>query len=79
MKALKNIQSKNYAGEVMTLIVESTGIPVFVGAIIDGAIILRGTAPHKPSSTGRVEVMIDGFMTEYFPGTMGLKWVGGAQ
>lgn len=79
MKAKQPIQSRNYNYDTMTLVVEETGKPVCKGDIVDRCVILGGTAPHKPSSTGRILVESHGMMTEFFPNVFGLKWVGGAQ
>lgn len=58
-----------------------TGEPVSVGDIVtdfrgDEAVILGGTPPHKPSSTGRVYVRsTEGdWSGEYFPSVYNLKW-----
>lgn len=59
------------------LIEEKTGAAVVFGESYpdfrgDLEIIVGGTPPHKPSSTGRVETSVG--MT-YFPGVFNLKWV----
>lgn len=61
------------------LVYAATGFPVLCGAQVTsfrGEVdtVIGGTPPHKPSSTGRVQVN-DDFGPTYFPGVYGLKWV----
>lgn len=59
------------------LIHEKTGKPVVFGESYmdfrgEFNIIVGGTPPHKPSSTGRVETS---FGSTYFPCVFNMKWV----
>lgn len=31
--------------------------------------------PHKPSSTGRINVIIDGYPQSYFPSVINAEWI----
>jgi len=70
----------------MKLIYKHTGGRVRVGDRVilgDGeeATVLGIIEPHKPSSTGRVQVRVAGpafhpFNAQYFPCVIGARWVG---
>ena len=59
-----------------TLVHKDTSAPVQVGETVksfrgDEQIVLGGTPPHKPSSSGKVWVE----NAEYYPDVFGLKWI----
>lgn len=63
----------------MHLYNESTGKQLHVGDIVETfrkeRCILKGmTEPHKPSSTGRVLVEIDGGLAEFYPSVINAKF-----
>ena len=64
----------------MTLVTEDDGMPVTVGQRLttfrgEEVRVTGGSAPHKPSSTGRVRVTIDDGETEFFPGVIKTRWI----
>jgi hypothetical protein len=72
----EQIKGIGYDGKVWLLIDEVTQISVKVGDIRESfrgerAKMIDGTAPHKPSSTGRVQSS----KGEYYPGVYGCKWI----
>lgn len=59
-----------------TLVHIATGVPVAKGEEVndfrgDADIVVDGRPPHKPSSTGMVDVKRGSF----YPSVFGLKWV----
>jgi hypothetical protein len=72
----EQIKGVGYDGKLWLLIDEVTQISVKVGDIREcfrgeKAVMKDGTAPHKPSSTGRVQSS----KGEYFPSVYGCKWI----
>ena len=72
----EQIKGIGYDGKVWLLIDSVTQISVKVGDIREDfrgerAKMNDGTAPHKPSSTGRVQSS----KGEYFPSVYGCKWI----
>jgi hypothetical protein len=51
---------------------ETTGLPIYKGDVRNGHTVISGTAPHKPSSTGRVYVEAG---MGYYPSVVGAEWV----
>jgi hypothetical protein len=73
---MTNIIKKGYK-----LVHESTGKDVYLSELVvdfrgDKSIVKGGSAPHKPSSTGRVWVsdITNRYHSDYFPSIFGLKW-----
>jgi hypothetical protein len=63
----------------MNLIYDNTGVEAEIGDTVvlseEIATIVWIREPHKPSSTGRVEVMLaGGFTMEYFPSVIKAHW-----
>jgi len=77
------ITGKNWAGELMVMVRESTNQAVVrgdraVSSRGEQYVILGGRPPHKPSSTGRVYCKRpnrDLPQEEYFPNALGVRWV----
>ena len=69
--------SQGYDSKVFELRTMHSGEPVSLGAKVaalprsDYSTVEGGSAPHKPSSTGRVYVEHG----SYYPSTFGLQWV----
>ena len=68
--------------EGWTLVHKETGKPVVMNEVLrsnrtkQAYKVKGGTPPHKPSSTGRVWVDVDGrWDEEFFPTVFDLKWV----
>jgi hypothetical protein len=64
----------------MKLVYDQTGAEVKVGdsaVLRDGqrVIVLGIVKPHKPSSTGRVQVGIVDHAGEYFPSVINAHWI----
>jgi len=68
------------------LVSEKTGAEIVEGAECETfrgerCVLKGGRPPHKPGSTGRVYVAMEGeegepgFESEYFPGVIGAKWI----
>ena len=72
----KSFVSTDWKGRVCVLTDARTGKLVCSGTKMkDGEVLIGGTAPHKPSSTGRVLVQSsDGLFTEYYPNVFDMKW-----
>jgi hypothetical protein len=69
-----------YNNQTMMLVNATTGMPVHVGDVArtfrgEVVTVLGGSPPHKPESTGRVQVEIDGHDMEYYPGVIDAKWI----
>jgi hypothetical protein len=67
----------------MKLIYTNTGAPAKLGDTVETfrgerAILLGIQEPHKPASTGRVYIQLDGSRAsrEFFPSVIGAEWVG---
>lgn len=69
------IKDKNWNNEEMKLVHADSGKLVQVGDFINDMTILGGSAPHKPSSTGRILVQKGKFKREFFPSVANLEWV----
>jgi hypothetical protein len=63
----------DWAGVPCTLVDETTGEPVCFGDKRDYMTVTGGSAPHKPSSTGRVYVRE--YASGYYPCVVKAKWV----
>lgn len=73
----KQIKGIGYDGKLWLLIDDVTQISVKVGDVREDfrgekAVMQDGTAPHKPSSTGRVQTSAGG---EFYPGVYRCKWI----
>ena len=74
------ITSKNYDG-IKCKLIDNKGRDLIPGAwykVHNGGMVtpIGGTAPHKSSSTGRVEVADEKQNSrEYFPGVINAEWV----
>jgi hypothetical protein len=79
------IRSKDYDGQLQTLVDEQTLAPVKVGDVRctfrgERFIVTGGRAPHKPESTGKVwcrsvDAGDASASAEFYPGVISAKWV----
>lgn len=71
---------EDYAGRQCVLFVGEQHPPLEAGDVVytsrgERLTVLGGSAPHKPSSTGRVYVEHDtGYRGEFFPSVIGADW-----
>lgn len=64
----------------MRLVYSQTGKEVQLGDAVttsrgDKAIVRDIVKPHKPASTGRVEIEIDGGNALFYPSVIGAEWI----
>lgn len=66
----------------MKLIYTTTGAPAKLGDIVETfrgerAVLLGIQQPHKPSSTGRVYIQLEGSRAsrEFFPSVINAEWI----
>jgi hypothetical protein len=77
----KFIYSKDWRGKEMILVDSRTKLPVPVGKAFmlpnkcDRVTVIGGTAPHKSSSSGLVQVRFENRAeAEYFPSVANAEW-----
>lgn len=79
---MRSLRSTRWDGRTCVLVDRTTGKELTVGDPVSTrrepdahTILAGGQAPHKPSSTGRVYVSIEGFVHTYYPSVIDAEWV----